>query len=153
MASCPGFPSVTLVCAKAACCKLLCLPSRPVPRRYDAHQGYRKAFDKRKELGNQRLSPTYPSAGAMKDGVGRIRGCSSAPSPSAATLRSSPFSSAPGVPSDASLCTSLLAGAGTSLPTSVVERKSSASWLHLVPGRRASPIVNRLLHLLVSFRT
>ena len=68
-----------------------------------------------------------------------------------------PFPSTPSAPtltahSDSSLCASSSAGAGTSLSTSAVERKSSTGFLHLVSARR-SRIVSRPFPLPVSFRT
>jgi len=66
----------------------------------------------------------------MKEGVGRNGGCSS-PSAQLLGLRSSSRSRSPrSSHSDASLPAS--SSAGTSLPTSVVERKSSTAWLHLI---------------------
>ena len=54
--------------------------------------------------------------------------------------------------SDASLLASPSVRAGTSLPTSVVERKPNTAWLHLLSAK-SSRSVNRLFHLPVSFPT
>jgi hypothetical protein len=68
------------------------------------------------------------------------------------SLLSSPplLLSAPAASTNASLCASSSAGAGTSLPTSVVDRKSSTALLHLSSASR-SRIFQRLFPLPVSF--
>jgi hypothetical protein len=64
-------------------------------------------------------------------------------SPSASCLLSSSFlHRSRSSHSDASLCASSSAGAGTRLPTSVVERKSNTGWLQLVSAS-SSRILNR----------
>ena len=78
---------------------------------------------------------------AMKEGVGRISGCSSPSTPSSATscLHSSSLSLRPRSSYfDASLCASSSAG-GWAGPTSVVERKSGTAWLHLPSARSPEP--------------
>jgi len=94
------------------------------------------------------------SADAIKAGVGRNRGSStSAPSPSASALLSSSRSlRSRSSHSDASLYASSSTGAGTSLPTSVVDRKSSTALLHLSSASR-SRTFRRLFHRPVSFLT
>jgi hypothetical protein len=94
------------------------------------------------------------SADAIKAGVGRNRGSStSASSPSAFALLSSSRSlRSRSSHSDASLCTSSSTGPGTSLPMSVVDRKSSTALLHLSSASR-SRTFQRLFHLPVSFLT
>jgi len=72
------------------------------------------------------------------------------PSSSASTLRSSSLSLRSRC--SHSLPASSFAGTGTSLPTSVAERRSSTARLHLTSARR-SWTVNRLFHPPVSFRT
>ena len=121
----------------------LCPPPRPVPRSRGTHQGKftketaaeRKDLDKGNDKGKRDSSPNYsPSpADTMKGGVGRNSGGSSptpnspaAPSSSAYALRSSSRSRrSRSSHSDTSLPTSPSSPGGTSLPTSVVERKSS----------------------------
>ena len=94
------------------------------------------------------------SADAMKEGVGRNSGSSpSAPSLSSSALLSSSLSlRSRSSHSDASLCASSSASAGTRLPTSVVDRKSSTALLHLSSASR-SRTFQRLFHLPVSFLT
>ena len=87
-------------------------------------------------------------ADAMKSGVGRDSGVPPAPG-SSAPAPCSPKNSRSSA-SDASLTAS--SSAGTRLPTSVVERKSSTACPHL-PSARRSRILHRLFHLPVSFRT
>jgi hypothetical protein len=79
------------------------------------------------------------SSDAIKAGVGRNSGSSTlAPFPSASALLSS-FRSlrSRSSHSDASLCASSSSGAGTRLPTSVVDRKSSTALLHVSSARRS----------------
>jgi len=125
-----------------------CPPPRPVPRRCDAYvprKLQRKDSDPRKEQRKGASSPYFPSsssADAMKEGVGGNSGSSSpepnspaAPSSSAAALRSSSRSrSSRSSHPEASLPAS--SSAGTSLPTSVVDRESSIARLHLPSARR-----------------
>jgi len=145
----PGFPSA--VRARAASCKPLCPPPRPVPRRYDAHQSNHKGKKSEQEKEPKNARPaSFPSyANAVKEGVGRNSG-SSPPAPSSSafallssfrslrSLRSHSDTSLPASPSD-----------GASLLKSVVERKSSPAWLHL-PLARRSWILHRLFLLLLS---
>jgi hypothetical protein len=108
-----------------------------------------------KEITKERHKNFYSSsADAIKVGVGRNRGSStSAPSPSASALLSSSRSLPSRSPhSDTSLYVSSSAWAGTSLPTSVVDRKSSTTLLHLSSASR-SQTFQRLFHLPVSFLT
>ena len=86
-------------------------------------------------------SPYTVPADAMKSGVGKNSGGSSP------ALGPSARSSA----SDTSL-TASSSSAGTRLPTSVEERKSSTARLHL-PSARRSRIFHRSFHLPVSFFT
>jgi len=88
----------------------------------------------------------------MKWGVGRNSGGSSSTpsSPASAPLSSSRSRSSRSSHSETSL--PALSSAGTSLPTSVVERKSSTSPLHL-PSVRRSRTFHRLFHFSDSFST
>jgi hypothetical protein len=90
----------------------------------------------------------------MKAGVGRNRGSStSAPSSTAAALLSSALSlRSQSSHSDTSLCASSSATAETSLPTSVVDRKSRTALRHLSSASR-SQTFQRLFHLPVYFLT
>jgi len=131
-------PMVTHCKLPFALCPGLCQESESAPRKFQ-----RK--DKRKK---PPPNPT-PSAEAMKEGVGRNSGYSSPPAPSSsasALLSSSCFHS------DISLCMSSSAGVGTSLPASVVERKSKIGWLQCSSAKR-SRILNRPLPLPVSLPT
>src|SRR3978361_480929 len=86
-----------------------------------------------------------------KQGFLALRAPPPSPSPSALLSSSLSFLSRSSH-SDASLCASSSAGAGTSLPTSVVDRKSSTAPLHLSSASR-SRTLQRLFHLPVSFLT
>jgi hypothetical protein len=104
--------------------------------------------------GTKEIVPYSSSADAMKAGVGRNSDSStSAPSSSASALLSSHLSLlSRSSHSDASLCASSSAGAGTRLPTSVVARKSSTALLHLSSASR-SRTFQRLFPFPVSFLT
>jgi len=128
---------------KAAPCKhSFAPPAQACPKRENAHQGNYKGSDK----GNIHPQSACSSpTKVMKKGVRRKTGppSSSAPSPSAFCLLSSSFSlRSRSFYSDASLCASSSAYAGTLLPTSVAERKSRIARRHLESARRPQ-ILNR----------
>jgi len=123
-----------------------CPPPRPVPR-YDTHQGNYKRDDKRSRKMKKGICPS--PAAAIKSGVGRNGGGSSPISSSAPAPCSSSHSRSSS--SDTTL-TAYSSSAGTRLPTSVDERKSSRAWLHL-PSARRSRSFHQSFHLPVSFPT
>jgi len=105
----------------------------------------KKAKDERKE--SQRPPYDVP-AGAMKSGVGRNSGVPPSPVSSAPAPCSSRHSRTSS--SDTALTASSSASAGTRLPTSVADRKSSTARLHL-PSARRSRTFHRPFRLPVSF--
>ena len=120
-----------------------------------SHEDRRRPNEMTKERQEGNTLHSHSScADARKAGVGRNRDFStSAPSLSvSASLSSSRSLLCQTSHSDASLCVSSSTGAGASLPTSVVDRKSSTALLHLSLARR-SRIGNRLLPRPVSFHT
>jgi len=140
----------TAVRAMAARCKLS-FTIRPGLSQEDRRRP--KEMTKEKQEGNT-LHSHSSSADARKAGVGRNRGSSTSASSLSvsASLSSSHSLLSRTSHSDASLCASSSTGAGASLPTSMVDRKSSTVLLHLSSARR-SRIGNRLLPLPVSFHT
>jgi len=134
----------------AACCKLS-FAIRPGLSQEDRRRP--KEMTKERQEGNT-LHSHSSSADARKVGVGRNRGSlTSAPSLSvSASLSSSRSLLSRTSHSDVSLYAPSSTGARASLPTSVVDRKSSTALLNLSSARR-SPIGNRLLPLPISFHT
>ena len=111
-----------------------------------------------KEITGEKSPNKRENKGDRVPGVGRNTGNSSpapnslkAPSSSASALLSSSRSrrsqrshSGTSLPASSSV--------GTSLPTSVAERKSNTAWLHW-PSARRSRILHRLFDFPLSFRT
>jgi len=142
------FPAA--VRAMAARCKLP-FAIRPGLSQEDRRRP--KEMTKERQEGNTPHSHSS-SLDTRKAGMGRNWGSSiSTPSLSvSASLSSSRSLLSQTSHSDASLCASSSTGAGASLPTSVVDRKSSTALLHLSSARR-SRIGNRLLPLPVYFHS
>jgi hypothetical protein len=118
------------------------LPGTPLcagPKKVQSHQGNYKG--KTKEI-TMELCPQLLLLFRERHEGGRWVVPHPAPSSSASTLLSSLSLRSRSSHSDASLCASASAGGGTRLPTSVVERKSSAGWLHLLSAK-SSRILNR----------
>jgi len=134
----------------AALCKLSFALRQACPKKIEIAPKRLKPEEQKKAV----LAPYSSPTDAMKAGVGRNSVSStSAPSSSASTLLSSSRSlRSRSSHSDASLCASSQARAGASLPTSVVERKSSTALLHLSSASR-SRTFQRLFHLPISFLT
>jgi hypothetical protein len=148
------FPAA--VRAVAACCKLS-FALRPGLSRENRERTKERTNEIAKGSTQRKRSPVpyTSSADAMKECVGRNSGSSSPPVPSssASALRSSSRSlRSRSSHSDVPLRASSSAGVGTSLPTSVVERKSSPALLHVSLASR-SRTFQRLFHLPVSFLT
>jgi len=118
-----------------------------------------KEITKESNKGNAAI-PYSSSADAMKGGLGRNSGSSSpvssspaAPSSSASASRSSSHSRrSRSFYSDAWLPASPSFRGGTSLPTSIAERRSSTACPHL-PSESRSRLFHRLFHLPVFFYT
>jgi len=133
----------------AARCKLP-FALRPGPSQEDVRRT--KEITKERQREEQRKPSPRPyssPADAMKGGVGGNSG-SSSPAPKAPAAPPA-LPPAPGAPEAPSLTPHSRRRGGTSLPTSV-ERKSSTARLHLSSARR-SRIFHRPFHLPVSFFT
>jgi len=150
---------LSAVRAVAARCKHPFLPSAQAcpenvwcaPRRLQK-KGTKEKSERVEQRKKEGKTPAYTvPADAMKSGVGRNNG-GSPPAPGSSVPGPCSSSHSRTSSCDTALTASSSASAGTRLPTSIEERKSSTARLHL-PSARRSRTFYRSFHLPVSFFT